>query len=83
MVRPSSTFQRASLLKLLANFNYTLMQPPGRGGKKAYIFGPGRITKWPPCPYIVKAFTIFSRSTTPIALKLGMYYLGGCSTKFL
>ena len=35
--------------------------------------GPGHMTKWPPCPYMVKTLKIFYSGTKcPMTLKLGM-----------
>ena len=49
------------------------MQPLGKGGRKVYIFGQGHITKMAAMPMYDKTLKIFfSRTTGPIALKLGL-----------
>ena len=54
------------------------LQPPGKGGKKVYTFGPSHMIKLAAIPTYGKNLKkiIFSRTTGLIALKLGMYHLG-------
>ena len=46
------------------------MEPSGKEGKKAYIFGPGHMNKMAAMLYIVK--NVFSSTTQSFALELGM-----------
>ena len=45
-------------------------EPPWDRGMKACSNGPGHMTRWPPCPYILKIF--FSGTERPMILTLGM-----------
>ena len=62
------------------------MLPPGKGGKKEYIFGLGHMTKMTAIHthIMVKTFKIFSsRTTGPIALKLVCSIWGLSPVKFV
>ena len=79
--RPSSIFSKDFFSEttgpILFKFN---TQPPGKGGKKVYIFRPGHKTMMAAMPIyarMVKTLKIFfSRTTRSFALKLRMYHPG-------
>ena len=53
------------------------VEPPWQGGTKVYINGPDHMTKMTARPICGKTFKIFfSRTRSPMILKLGMYHWG-------
>ena len=46
-------FSSETALPIKAKF---YVEPPWEGGTKVCINGPGHMTRWPPCPYMVKTF---------------------------
>ena len=48
------------------------MEPTWDGGTKICSNDPGHMTKWLPCPYMVKTF--YSETKMPMSLKVGMQH---------
>ena len=73
-VRPftfSNVFSSETAWPIKAKF---YVEPPWEGGTKVYTNGPGHITKMAAMPIYGKNFflKIFSRTRSPMILKLGM-----------
>ena len=69
----SNVFSSETTWTIKAKF---YVQPPWQGGKKVYINSPGHMTKMADMPIYGKNFKkIFSRTRSPMILKLGMQHL--------
>ena len=64
-------FSSETALPIKAKF---YVEPPWEGGTKVYINGPGHMTKMAAMP--IKPLKIFSRTRSPMILKLGMLHWG-------
>ena len=78
VVRPftfSNVFSSETAWPIKANF---YVEPPWEGGTKAYINGPGHMTKMAGMPIYGKKHLkiFFSRTRSPMILKLGMKHQG-------
>ena len=70
----SKIFFSETAWPIKAKFN---VEPPCEGGTKVYINGPGHMTKMAATPIYGKTLKLFfSRTRSPMILKLGMWHQG-------
>ena len=72
-----STFSKGFSSETTGQISFKFhIQPFSKGGKKVYIFRPGHILRWPPCPYMVKTLKNLLRNYWASCLET--WYVASC-----